>query len=182
MPSKGSTIAIVVAMASALLCSCAIAIWFMMTQGKSSTRGLPSTPAQAPNVSLNFGGMKATLQDVINYMFDTKSECWHVNHYMRVTLANLYIKYSDMVENILRITASAGGAMPTAKAMKELGPRFKELLRELQDALRELLNCPGDATMTVRLRGVDDAWVTVNVHQSALEMETTLAKALELIG
>ena len=154
----------------AVVCSCC-ALYFM-SQDKGATRDLPTRPVQAPNVVLTSGGEKITLQQLINQWYNTESDCWHVNRFMRVSLPTIYVKYSDQVQKYLDVFSSvqAAAVMPSGRALLKMGPRFTAMVREMQAATRDLLNCPEGAEMKVPIGG--DLSVTRNARTWALEFET----------
>lgn len=154
--------------------------------GGDAYRDLPTVPIQAPSVV--FKGLKmpgtnrdATLQDVINQMFEVKSRCWQVNNFYRVTAPRILVKYSTVLNKFMDLVTRwvQTRAYPNAKTLKGYASIAERALRELQDALRDLLNC--DEAATFEMPWVDGSRVVYNVRDFALKGDNSINDVLKRI-
>lgn len=93
--------ALILALAAAALCFSVVAafvLFLVMTSGGSDPyKDLPTTP---PRVHPMF-------QDMINDVWATKSNCWHFNHWVRVTLTDALVAMQVDVPALLMQGAKA---------------------------------------------------------------------------
>lgn len=126
-----------------------------LTRSKDPYEGLPTTPPTLPAAFLQ-SLPKSTrvmaqvqLANTMDLIYTAKSDCWHVNHWIRVTLANILIDAAMVAYKPQNISKKPKEL--DAILQKEFGARMALSMKELGD-------CPGSTKVTfgpARPFGVD---------------------------
>lgn len=130
---------------------CAVAVWAVVVTVGALTHTQKEDPAYAglppfPDLS----GMRASpMRDMLMVMSTAKSDCWHFNHWIRVTLPP-FIRELDRV------------AMDPAPAKRKL----KDILQRAANSAEDLRRCPASAWAEVTMP--DGKVERVNIHQRFL--------------
>ena len=142
-----------------VVCSCVIcgtvALVFMTGAGsptkgqKAPYDGLPTTPPPVPAFFGRTAVRQARWNRSMRSIFSVRSDCWHVNHFFRVTMVNELLRLAQEAE------AQRAGAVSDAEAERRYTQIMLGLIAKLGS---ELDNCPRNTSVTLLDR---DMTVTV---------------------